>query len=75
MAIKKPKIEHDGVDRMPYFEDKSDRYVLVLNGQEIFRGTHSDCYTALLRRQPRSTAYALRFGGWQCRHVSQLGEE
>jgi hypothetical protein len=63
MAIKKPKILHDDVDRMPYFAEKSDRYVLVRNGEEVFRGTHADCYTALLKRQSRSSAYALRFGG------------
>jgi hypothetical protein len=75
MAIKKPKIQHDDVDRMPYFPEKSDRYVLVQNGTEVFRGTHADCYSALLKRQSRSTAYALRFGGWECKHISQLTPE
>jgi hypothetical protein len=75
MAIKKPKILHDDVDRMPYFAEKSDRYVLVRNGEEVFRGTHADCYTALLKRQSRSSAYALRFGGWECKHVSQLAPD
>ena len=31
MALKKPKIQHDDVDRMPYHPDKSDRYVLIRN--------------------------------------------
>ena len=75
MAIKKAKIQHDDVNRMPYFPEKSDRYVLIRDGEEVFRGTHADCYTALLKRQSRSTAYALRFGGWECKHVSQLTEE
>ena len=75
MAIKKPKIQHDDVNRMPYFAEKSDRYVLVRNGEEVFRGTHADCYTALLKRQSRSSAYALRFGGWECKHVSQLAPD
>ena len=72
MAAKKPKIEHDDIDRMPYYAEKSDRYVLIRDGEEVFRGTHADCYTALLKRQSRSSAYALRFGGWECKHVSQL---
>jgi len=75
MAIKKAKIQHDDVNRMPYFPEKSDRYVLIRDCEEVFRGTHADCYTALLKRQSRSTAYALRFGGWECKHVSQLSEE
>ena len=75
MALKKSKIEHDDVDRMPYYPEKSDRYVLMLNGAEVFRGTHVDCYTAVLKRQPRSSAYALRFGGWECKHISQLSSE
>ena len=73
--IKKGKIEHDDVDRMPYFPEKSDRYALVLDGTEVFRGTHSECYSTLLKRQPRSSAYALRFGGWECKHVSQLSRD
>lgn len=72
MAAKKSKIQHDDVDRMPYFADKSDRYVLTKDGVEVFRGSHADCYAALLRRQHRSSAYALHFGGWECKHVSQL---
>jgi hypothetical protein len=72
---KKPKIEHDGVDRMPYDAEKSDRYVLIRDGEEVFRGTHADCYTALLKKQSRSSAYALRFGGWECKHVSQLAPD
>jgi hypothetical protein len=75
MATKKPKIEHDGVDRMPYDAEKSDRYVLIRDGEEVFRGTHADCYTALLKKQSRSSAYALRFGGWECKHVSQLAPD
>ncbi|HTO43539.1 MAG TPA: hypothetical protein VML56_05635 [Burkholderiales bacterium] len=75
MTIKKRKIQHDDVDRMPYYPEKSNRYVLILNGAEAFRGTHAACYTALLRRQPRSTAYALRFGGWEFKHVSQLSAD
>ena len=72
MAAKKAKIEHDDVDRMPYFAEKSDRYALFRDGLEVFRGSHEDCFTALLKRQARSTAYALRFGGWECKHISQL---
>ena len=72
MTPKKSKIQHDDVDRMPYYPEKSDRYVLLSNGKEVFRGTHADCYAALLRRQHRSSAYALRFGGWECKHVSEL---
>ena len=72
MALKKPKIQHDDVDRMPYHPDKSDRYVLIKDGEEVFRGSHADCYSNLLKRQHRSSAYALRFGGWECKHISQL---
>jgi len=75
MAIKKAKIEHDDVDRMPYYPEKSDRYVLIRDGAEVFRGTHADCFAALLKRQHRSSAYALRFGGWECKHVSQLAPD
>ena len=75
MAVKKPKIQHDDVDRMPFHPDKSDRYVLIRDGQEVFRGSHADCYSTLLKRQHRSSAYALRFGGWECKHVSQLPAE
>ena len=72
MAAKKPKIVHDDIDRMPYDANKTDRYVLIRDGEEIFRGTHADCYATLLKRQHRSSAYALRFGGWECKHVSLL---
>ena len=72
MAVKKPKIVHDDIDRMPYDANKTDRYVLIRDGEEIFRGTHADCYATLLKRQHRSSAYALRFGGWECKHVSLL---
>jgi hypothetical protein len=72
MAAKKPKIQHDDVDRMPYHADKSDKYALLRDGVEVFRGSHADCYTALLKTQHRSSAYALRFGGWQCKHISEL---
>jgi hypothetical protein len=72
MAAKKEKIQHDDIDRMPFHPEKSDRYVLICEGAEVFRGTHADCYTTLLKRQPRSSAYALRFGGWECKHVSEL---
>jgi hypothetical protein len=72
MAAKKEKIQHDDIDRMPFDAQKSDRYALLQNGQEVFRGTHADCYTALIKRQPRSSAYALRFGGWECKHISEL---
>jgi len=75
MAVKKPKIQHDDIDRMPFHPDKSDRYVLIRDGQEVFRGSHSDCYSTLRKRQHRSSAYALRFGGWECKHVSQLPAE
>jgi len=75
MAIKKPKIQHDDVDRMPYHPDKSDRYVLIRDGEEVFRGSHADCYSTLLKRQHRSSAYALRFGGWECKHISQLSAD
>jgi hypothetical protein len=75
MATKKPKIKHDDVDRMPFDAEKSDRYVLIRDGEEVFRGTHADCYAALLKKQSRSSAYALRFGGWECKHVSQLAPE
>ena len=75
MAVKKPKIQHDDIDRMPFHPDKSDRYVLIRDGQEVFRGSHSDCYSTLLKRQHRSSAYALRFGGWECKHVSQLSAD
>jgi len=75
MALKKPKIQHDDVDRMPYHRDKSDRYVLIRDGKEVFRGSHADCYSTLLQRQHRSSAYALRFGGWECKHVSQLSAD
>jgi hypothetical protein len=72
MAAKKSKIVHDDIDRMPYDANKTDRYVLIRDGEEIFRGTHADCYATLLKRQHRSSAYALRFGGWECKHVSVL---
>ena len=75
MAVKKPKIQHDDVDRMPFHPDKSDRYVLIRDGQEVFRGSHADCYSTLLKRQHRSSAYALRFGGWECKHISQLSAD
>ena len=75
MATKKEKVEHDDVNRMPYYPDKRDRYVLILDGAEVFRGTHADCYTALLKRQPRPTAYALHFGGWECKHVSEVATD
>jgi hypothetical protein len=69
MAIKKPKIEHDDVNRMPYYPEKMRSIRIGSQREEVFRGTHADCYTALLKRQSRSTAYALRFGGWECKHV------
>ncbi len=72
MSAKKAKIEHDDIDRMPFDTEKSDKYALLRDGQEVFRGSHADCYTALIKKQPRSSAYALRFGGWECKHVSTL---
>jgi len=39
-------------------------YELKQHGKVIFTGTYNECWIKLLKSQPQSTHYAMKYGGW-----------